>query len=334
MMGFSNKLHIELLKMELSQLQKGIEFVKKRCGQFTAYSWKFPRMLASDVVINDIFDRIGNAKSNPMKHELLHVLLLELVIDRFVFLSDLLNCWMRKTSLLPNEVKTCHDTGTLCMQKTIDAILDTITITELRFQQKANDLKSSACKLNQRLIPHPYNDYPGKLSVITETTKHWLQIVDGKYEAYHRTHQEAVRTPSISIACISREDKFTQTIGQYHLSGVSAFKKNKPVRVFKDFLVTFGRFMDKVNLPSELILKSRGNAERILLETFQSELKRLEQCINSQHGTIGLLKIHLKDQKNELDAVHLALKTKEVYWFNIFKTQPKNSTQQKCRQMI
>ncbi|KAF7255578.1 hypothetical protein EG68_07803 [Paragonimus skrjabini miyazakii] len=324
MMGFGNSLHIKLLKMELLQLQKGIEFIKKRCDQFIVYSWKFPRVLASDIVINDIFDRIDNTNSNPVKYELLHVLFLELVVDRFVFLSDLLNCWMRKTFLLPTGAETCCDTGILCIQKTIDAILDTITLSELCFQQKTNELKSSGCKLNQRLIPHPYNDYPGKLSVITETTKHWLQIVDGKYEAHHRTYQEAVRTPNISIAYISGEDKFTQTVGQSHLLSAVVSTDNKPVGLFKEFLITFGRFMDKVNLPSELISKSKENAERLhdftkvsiftygaLLETFQSDLKRLKHCINSQHGTIDLLRIHLKDQKNELDAVHLALKTKE-----------------------
>ncbi|KAF6780000.1 hypothetical protein AHF37_00577 [Paragonimus kellicotti] len=324
MTEFGNRLHIELLKMELIQLQEGIEFFKTRCDHFTVYSWKFPRMFASDIVIKDIFDRIDNTNSNSMKYELLHVLFLELVVDRFVFLSDLLNFWMRKTFLLPNEVKNCCDTSTLCIQKTIDAILDTIRLTELRFQQKTNDLESSGCRLNQRRIPHRYNDYPEKLSVITETTKHWLQIVDGKYEAYHRTYHEAVRTPGMSFACISKEDKFIQTVDQSHLLGTVAFKESRSVRAFKNLLVTFGHFMDKVNLPSELTPKSRETVEMlhdfnkvpistygILLETFQSDLKRLEQCINSQRGTIDSLRIRLKDQENKLDAVHLALKTKE-----------------------
>ncbi|KAF8564403.1 hypothetical protein P879_10066 [Paragonimus westermani] len=170
----------------------------------------------------------------------------------------------------------------------------------------------------------PYNDCRGKSSVITEATKHWLQTVNGKYETYHRFYQKVIRTPDISTARISKEDKSTQTACQSHLFGTVAFKENMSFRLFKEFLTTFGRFMDKVNLPSELIPKPKENVEGqedfknvpiltygVLVETFETDLKRLEQCINSLHGTIGLLKIHISDQKNELDTIHLALKTKE-----------------------
>lgn len=50
------------------------------------YSWKFPDQLATDVQIKDLLERYQFSK-NELDNQVAHVILFEILIDRFVFLS-------------------------------------------------------------------------------------------------------------------------------------------------------------------------------------------------------------------------------------------------------
>lgn len=80
-----NKLCIDSLSNDVSNVSKVISSITSRLGQTNYLSWKYPDKLASDVDIADLLEMCEYDAKFEEENKISHLLLLELVIDRYSF---------------------------------------------------------------------------------------------------------------------------------------------------------------------------------------------------------------------------------------------------------
>lgn len=91
-MSFGSRECIEKLKHELGLFQLVIMNFAKDIKENGSYSWKFPHTTSHDVDVLRMLPKLEFVSNNKGRNQLVHMFLLELIVDRFVFLLQLLLC--------------------------------------------------------------------------------------------------------------------------------------------------------------------------------------------------------------------------------------------------
>ena len=78
-----SKFCIESLRSDVTDLQSAVSDVFSRTGPIRAPSWKYPDKASSDLDIPDLLE-MYDFTDDEEERQVSHIVLLELVIDRFV----------------------------------------------------------------------------------------------------------------------------------------------------------------------------------------------------------------------------------------------------------
>lgn len=77
-----NKIYVENLQKDLSDVHKVLANVTSRLGPVNFTSWKYPDKRSSEVDISDLLDMCEYDENFPEENKISHLMLLELVVDR------------------------------------------------------------------------------------------------------------------------------------------------------------------------------------------------------------------------------------------------------------
>ena len=101
---------ISSLRCEVAALQAAMVTLTSKAGTVNTPSWKYPDKLSSEVDITELLDLYDYAEEDEQKSKIAHVVLLELIIDRYKRQCTLvLALNYRKTSVIWTPVcKSYH----------------------------------------------------------------------------------------------------------------------------------------------------------------------------------------------------------------------------------
>lgn len=80
-----NKICVENLLKDLSDVHKVLGNLTSRLGPVSFTSWKYPDKLSADVDISELLDMCEYDESFPEENKISHLMLLELIVDRQVY---------------------------------------------------------------------------------------------------------------------------------------------------------------------------------------------------------------------------------------------------------
>lgn len=98
-----NQNNIESLKRDILDVDDVISDLLSRVGPVKFQSWKYPNKYAFDVNCREVIEIYDYDNEDDETNQLTHIILFELLIDRFLFVIQLSNFLVDKSSSLSND---------------------------------------------------------------------------------------------------------------------------------------------------------------------------------------------------------------------------------------
>ncbi|KAK4470423.1 hypothetical protein MN116_005616 [Schistosoma mekongi] len=314
------------LKEEVYFLHDVVERVNKGVNMKTAYSWKFPGKSAFEIKIHSVLSKLNYCTTNKQSNEILHVLLLEIIIDRFLVIFQILS-YLCKTYCFYSD--SCYeDSNSLssCVSEHVSVVNSLVNLVGVSRETKEN----SGRKCDGRLQETSHEILKSAGKNIAADAMRWIADIE---RFYNNSFQ---RTSKLS----SKNDEL-ETKSQETQTEISEIRSENYSQVFSSMIQVLAKClvkpMDIYNLPSEtgrfirevmnfpngdnweldvsksIFLFLERDTSRLIkyLEVQSSSKKRLEDQVNLMRNENVQLHKEIVVKQNELNHLNEKL-SKEV----------------------
>ncbi|KAH8869809.1 hypothetical protein KSF78_0005689 [Schistosoma japonicum] len=278
------------LKEEVYFLHDIVERVNKGVNMKTAYSWKFPEKSAFEIKIHSVLSKLNYSTTNRQSNEILHVLLLEIIIDSYLCKTYCLysdSCFKYSNSL------------SSCVSEHVSAVNFLVNLVSVNRETKEN----LECKCDCSLQETSHEILGSSDKSIAVDVMRWIADIE---RFYNNSFENSSKLASKNG---ERETKSEETQTE-----ISQIRSENCSQVFSSIIQVLIKClvkpMDIYNLPSETGRFIREvinypNADNWGLDVSQSILLFLERDISR---LIKYLEVQNSSNKRLEDQVNLIKK--------------------------
>ncbi|CAH8511011.1 unnamed protein product [Schistosoma turkestanicum] len=240
-MSLGSQACILKLKEEIYLLHEVVERVNKRANMKSAYSWKFPGKSAFETEIRSVLSKCNFSTSSKPSNAILHVFLLEMIIDRCLLIFQILSHLCKPVCHFLGSSYENSNSLSSCVNEHVSLVFNLLSL--ISVSTKRNKIADAQCVEDHQETFHEVDRFVE--SKLAAEAINWVTEVERFYNSSSQV-PSTLTSKNFELETRSQE---TQTYVSKNLDGNFSQLFLSTIQVLSRCLV---KPMDEYNLPSEI----------------------------------------------------------------------------------